>query len=419
MKIPLFQRLLKNNYLLFAVAVVISLVIWGYLSFSSPSTDTTFTISGVPIQMDISDEAKKLGLQIFTANEPTAAVTVSGNRTVLGLVNENDLVVTAASSSVNSPGNYTLPVAANKRSSRGNFQITNCTPSTVSVTIDYMKEANFKIQDGIIFYVEDNYYGSVSLSFNDVTVSGPQSEVAKVKKVVAKAVISSKLTSSRDVEARLVMYDENNNELSKGLMKMSIDTVTATVTVLPEKNVSVVPSFINKPEGLDVNDFLVSVSPSELLLAGSEEDLKKIDSVKTDDIDFSKIKNEKIDFDDLPINVPENCKNISNKLTAKVSLDLSSFSSKNFTVDNFAVEGLPEDYTYEVTSKSINVTVIGPKEDINKLTQKNITAVIDTSNSSGKTGSVEMPVTFRFSGVKTCWAYGTYHANVTISKKEA
>ena len=83
------------------------------------------------------------------------------------------------------------------------------------------------------------------------------------------------------------------------------------------------------------------------------------------------------------------------------------------------MEGLPEDYTYEVTSKSINVTVIGPKEDINKLTQKNITAVIDTSNSSGKTGSVEMPVTFRFSGVKTCWAYGTYHANVTISKKEA
>ena len=56
--------------------------------------------------------------------------------------------------------------------------------------------------------------------------------------------------------------------------------------------------------------------------------------------------------------------------------------------------------------------------DIEKLQASDITAVIDTSNAAGKTGSVEMPVTFRFKTGTSCWAYGTAQANVTIIKKE-
>ena len=78
---------------------------------------------------------------------------------------------------------------------------------------------------------------------------------------------------------------------------------------------------------------------------------------------------------------------------------------------------MSDQYTYKVTSKSVDVTVIGYKDDLDKMTAKQITAVIDTSNSSGKTGSVEMPVTFRFEGSTSCWAYGAYHANITITQK--
>lgn len=416
-KEPRHQRWLKNNYLLFAFALVISLVIWIYMSFASPNTDTTFTIGDVPVQIELSEEAQKMGLKVFGLTEPKASVTVSGNRTVLGLVNENDLLVTAAAGSINSAGNYSLPITATKRSSRGNYQITNTSPTTINVTVDYLKDSEFQLQEGIIFYVDDGYYGTVSLPYTVVNVSGPQSEVLKVKKAVAKATISGKLTSTREVDARIVLYDENNNEVPQDLLNLSVETMKATVTVLPEKKVPVEPGYVNKPSGLKLSDEMVSVTPSELLIAGPEENLSKITSVYTDTIDFSKIKNEKIDFDDLPIIIPEGCKNISNYPTAKVSLDLSSFASKVFKVDKFEVVGLSSQYTAEVTSKSINVTVIGPAADIEKLDSSKITAVIDTSTSPGKTGSVEMPVTFRFSGVDTCWAYGSYQANVTITKK--
>ena len=416
-KNSLFQRWMQNNYVLFAVALLISIVIWGYMTFNSSSNDTTFTINNIPIQIELSEDAQALGLQVFTEGETKASVTVSGNRTVLGMVNENDFTVTAAAGSIDSSGNYTLPVSANKRSTLGNFQITSSSPASISVTVDYFKSIDFQIQDGIVFYVEDGYYGTASLPYTTVSVSGPQSEILKIKKVVAKANVDGKLKESKDVDAIIVLLDENDNELSQKLLQLSYSAVKATVTVLPEKTVAVEPVFVNKPEGLEITSDMISITPGELLLAGPSEDLNKMKSVKLEPIDIKTIKNEKINFDELGIEIPENCKSISNYTSAKVTLNLSAMTAKTFTVDRCTVEGLPENYTSEVTSKSINVTVIGKKDEIDALTASQITAVIDTSASSGKTGSVEMPVNFKFSGASTCWAYGTYQANVTISSK--
>lgn len=412
-----FSRWMQNSYVLFAFAVLISLVIWVYMSFTSSGVDTSVTVSDVPIQIELSEESQNLGLRVFTSGDPKATVTVSGNRTVLGQIGEDDLSVTAAASSVNSAGNYSLSVNANKRSTMSNFDITSFSPSTISVTVDYQKESEFQIQDGIVFYVEDGYYGTATLPYNTVKISGPQTDILKIKKVVAKASIDNKLKKSTEVEANLVLLDENNNELSQKLLNLSIDSFKVSVTVLPEKTVAVEPVFVNKPEGLEITEDMISISPSSILIAGPENTLNKLKSVQLEPIDFSKLKNEKIDFDNLGINIPESCKSINNYSTAKVTLDLSSMTSKTFTVDKFVVEGLSDEYTSAVTSKSISVAVIGTKDDIDKLTASQITAVIDTSTASGKTGSVEMPVTFRFSGVTSCWAYGTYQANVTITKK--
>ena len=357
-KQSLFQRLMQKNYVIFIFALVISLVIWIYMSFNSTSVNTTFTIRDIPIQMELSEESRDLGLQVFPSGEAKASVTVSGNRTVLGLLNENDITVTAAAGSINSPdSNVTLPVSATKRSSRSNFEINSVSPTSITVTVDYYKESDFQIQDGVVFYLEDGYYGSTSLSVNSVKISG-------------------QLSKSVEADAALHLYDENNNELSQKMLNLSVESVKASVTVLPEKTVPVEAAFQNKPEGLEITNDMITITPPEIQLAGPTDTIDKLKSVKLEPIDFAGIKNEKIDFDNLGIVIPESCKSINNYTTAKVTLDLSQLSSKTFTVDKFVVEGLSDQYTYKVTSKSIDVTVIGYKDDLDKMTAKQITAAI-------------------------------------------
>lgn len=411
------NTLMMNNKFLLVLSVIISLVIWIYMSTGTTS-DTTLTLSNIPIQIDLSDEARNSGLQIFSGAEQTASVTVTGSRAILGTMSESDVTVTAAANTINSSGSYSLPVSATKTNPSSNFQITSAvTPSNINVVVDYLRESSFQIQENVVYKVADGYYASTSLATKSIVISGPQTEISKIDKVSATAEINGTLTDSSTTDAEIVLYDSSGNELSTDLLTMDFDKVKATVSVLPEKTVSVKPTFTNKPSGLEITDDMISVEPSTILLAGNKDILEKTDSVNLEAIDFSNLKNEKITFDALGIDIPTDCKNISNSTTAKVTLDLSGFTTKKFTVDNFTVKGLSDKYKSEITQKNISVTVIGPSSQIDDLSADSITGVIDISSSNGTTGSVQMPLVFTFKDADSCWVYGNYKANLTISEK--
>ena len=201
------------------------------------------------------------------------------------------------------------------------------------------------------------------------------------------------------------------------MLNLDFENVEASISVLPEKTVTLKPTFNNMPSGLNITQDMISVDPPSILLAGTQEVLNRTDSITLEAIDFANLKNETYTFE-LAIDIPSDCKNISNASTAKVTLDLSPLSSKTITVEHFTVNGLTSDYTSEITQKNIDIAVYGPKNQIDKLTGSNITAVIDTSSSSGTIGSVSMPVSFTLpESAAGCWVSGSYKANLTISEK--
>lgn len=412
----LFSRLMQKSYVLFLFALLISLVIWVYMSFSAnPSTDTTLNIADVAIQFESADESGK-GFQPFGVDDAKVSVTVSGDRTVLGLVKQSDLIATASIAGINSADYYSLPVLAKKVSNNAGFDVTDWTPRTIRVFVDYLEVKDYPIVPDITYHIEEGYYGQTTLSPSSVMISGPRTEVQKIDRVVARGSVSGQLKESREAEAKPVLLDKDGNEISQKLLTLSPATVKASITVWPKKTVSVEPVFSNKPAGIKITEDIVTVNPSELQLAGPAEELNKTDSVKLDPIDFSRLINEKRSLTKDMI-IPANCNNISNSATATVTIDLSSFSQKKMEVETFKVKGLSDNYNAVITTKSMNVTVYGSKSDIDKLKSQQITAVIDASNSSGKTGSVQLPVSFTFEGADTCWSYTADEANVIITKK--
>ncbi len=409
--------ILKNNKFLFILAVLISFSVWIYMSMGS-SNDTSLTISNIPIQIELPDESRDSGLQVFSGGEQTASVTISGNRAILGSITESDITVTAAANTISSTGTYQLSVSAAKTNPGQNFQIiSTVSPSTVSVFVDYLRESTFQIQENVVYKVADGYYASTALSSKNVVISGPQTEISRISKVSAVASIDNTLTESDSTEAKIVLYDKNGKEISTNLLTMDLYSVQAMVSVLPEKTVDIKPVFLNKPNGLNINDDIIKIEPDSILIAGPQKILNDTLSVNLEPIDFSTLKNEVKTFPSLGIDIPKDCKNISNSTTADVTLDLSKLSSKKFTVDKFTVEGLLNEYKADVTQKSISVTIIGPKKEIDNLKSNDITGVIDTSDSEGTTGSVQMPVSFTIKGTKSCWAYGSHKANLTITEK--
>lgn len=410
------NSLLQNNKFVFIAAILVSIGIWVYMSMGA-SNDTTVTVTNIPIQIELPADATDNGLQLFSGGEQTASVTVTGNRAILGSISESDITVSASAVSIATSGEYELNVIAAKSNPSASFTIQqNISPSTVKVYVDYFRESTFNIQDSVVYKVDDGYYASTSLSNDSVAIAGPQSTITKIAKVSAVAEINGTINQPTETSCNLRLYDENNNEISTDLLTMSVTTVDAAISVLPEKTVDVVPSFVNKPEGLKITDDMIKVEPATITLAATKDVLDKTDSVSIESVDFTTLKNTTVSFDDLGIDIPADSKNISNTSVAKFTLDLSGFESKTFTVDNFKTEGLSSEYKANITQNNLSVTIIGPKSQIDGLSASDITAVIDTKDYKGTTGSVQMPVTIKISGAGSCWAYGSYKANLTISQ---
>lgn len=411
------NKLFQNNKFLIVLALVISSITWVYMSMGT-TNDTSVTISNIPIQIELPDQLGNNGLQVFSDTEQTATVTVTGSRAVLGSISTKDITVTAATNGIDSAGTYQISLSAVKTNPSANFQIiSTVTPSNVNVIVDYLRETSFPIQENVVYKVADGYYASTSLASKNITISGPQTEIAKIAKVSASAELDGTLDDSTSTTANIILYDKSGNKISTDLLKMEFDTVEATISVLPEKTVKVVPEFVNKPDGLDLDDNMLSVEPSKILLAGPKNVLDSTDSVKLESIDFATLSNKRYEYDAQGINIPTDCKNISNSTAAKLILDLSDLSKKTFTVDSFKVSGLSSKYKADVTQTNMSVTVIGSEKELKDLKSSDIECVIDTSDQSGTVGSVQMPVTFKLKGTSTCWVSGSYKANITISEK--
>ncbi|WP_418546907.1 YbbR-like domain-containing protein [Ruminococcus bromii] len=411
------NKLFQNNKFLIILSLVISTITWVYMSMGT-TNDTSVTISNIPIQIELPDQLVNNGLQVFSDTEQTATVTVTGSRSVLGSISTKDITVTAATNGIDSAGTYQISLSAVKTNPSANFQIiSTVTPSNVNVIVDYLRETSFPIQENVVYKVADGYYASTSLASKNITISGPQTEIAKIAKVSASAELDGILDDSTSATADILLYDKSGNRISTDLLKMEFGTVEASISVLPEKTVKVVPEFMNKPEGLNLGDDMLSVEPSEILLAGPKKVLDNTKSIKLESIDFATLSNKRYEYNDQGINIPTDCKNISNSTAAKVVLDLSSLSKKTYTVDSFKVSGLSSEYKADVTQTNMSVTVIGSKKELENLKSSDIECIIDTSDQSGTVGSVQMPVTFKLKGTSTCWVSGSYKANITISEK--
>ena len=411
------NKLFQNNKFLIILSLVIATITWVYMSMGT-TNDTSVTISNIPIQIELPDQLVNNGLQVFSDTEQTATVTVTGSRAVLGSISTKDITVTAATNGIDSAGTYQISLSAVKTNPSANFQIiSTVTPSNVNVIVDYLRETSFPIQENVVYKVADGYYASTSLASKNITISGPQTEIAKIAKVSASAELDGILDDSASATADILLYDKSGNRISTDLLKMEFGTVEASISVLPEKTVKVVPEFMNKPEGLNLGDDMLSVEPSEILLAGPKKVLDNTKSIKLESIDFATLSNKRYEYNDQGINIPTDCKNISNSTAAKVVLDLSSLSKKTYTVDSFKVSGLSSEYKADVTQTNMSVTVIGSKKELENLKSSDIECIIDTSDQSGTVGSVQMPVTFKLKGTSTCWVSGSYKANITISEK--
>ncbi len=420
------SSLFNNSKFILLFSFVLSCFFW--VAFASQSNEiSTVIVTDVPVNVELSEQAKKDGLKVYRGDDIKVAVQIRGNRLTVGSVNKSDLQVVAQNtSSITFANTYALGLTARKIGVKSDYEVVSISPSVINVSVDKERIQNFTIEKNINTsevtlpvsnsdeYTE-YYLAKPVISEDRVTVSGPEQEVKKISTVQVYDRITGKQSENISKTLDVQLLDSDGEIIDNDLLNISPQKVNMTIQILPKKEIPIIPQFKNVPEGINVDE-LFSVKPSQITIAGTEDILDSIDYINLDPVDFNSLDPTKTQIT-CSISLPTGCINISNEEQARISLKMNNYSSTVVTVSNIELQNIPFGYKADVSTKSLSISVAGPTTVINQITSDNVKVSVDLSSlASGFEGSQELPVEIDLSELENCWCFSEYTVNVTIRK---
>lgn len=440
------NQLMNNNRFLLVLSFVLAIIIWFVVSIAySPQTDRT--ISQIPVEISFSDTNS--GYRAYSQTELFAKVDVNGKKYVVEQLGADSLVVSATVESVSSSGMYTLDLQARKKTSNADYTIVSISPSTVNVMIDVERQAEFKVSiDCVGATVSEVQRENENLLLEPtfvneansvLTVTGPESEVAKISYVTAVANVNEELSQSKGFTAGIVAYNNENTviyDANSGISDLryvtfSYETADITANVNLRKVVPLNYTTAGAPATLP-KITLHEITGSETIadnvvntigIKGAIDVISEIKEITLDGtVDFSKIDPAKPMSYRFELSLPaiagvtyDEYTNVTD-LYFVAMVDSSDIIARSFDVPagSIRVENLPEAYRANVQSALKGVTVLGPRSAVNNLSLSDLAVTVDGSAVTAA-GAANLTPTITIRGNKTCWVAGSYQVVVEIA----
>lgn len=416
------RKLIYNDKYLIIISIILAVIIWIVTSMNlSPETSKTIT---VPVTVDFSDSAaEQLGIKCFGDEKVDVDVTISCKKYLAKDITADDLNVYLQTNVVTSSGNYDVPIKVDT-SENADFKVTSYYPTVYKGYFDVEDEKTMDVD--VKFskndFIEEGYtMGQPLLSESTVTVKGPRSYVSQVASVSAIINVDNKLKTTTSMDLLATAFDSNGTKVNYVTIETGGENLTVTIPVLKEMELDVAVNFAGKPSRLNISDFNVSYSVNRVN-AGVLEDAN-ITKATIGSIDFSKLRagENKFTFNVESLDgfvILDNIKEI--EVTVNVPSD---YVAKNVSVnsDNIKIINVPEGYNASVVGISAGeVTAIGRENILESITSANVSLVVDLSGADAdkmNVGTHSYKTTTALGNSDTCWIYGDYTADVSITKK--
>ena len=419
------SRLFASSKFLLLVSFLLSCVFW--CIFTADSNEESITmVSDIPVTIQLSKQAEQEGLRVYRGGDTKVTVQIKGNRLTVGSISSSDIQVVAQNTnSVNVANTYALSLSAKKVGVKTDYEIISVSPSVINVTVDKERSKEFTIAKEIdtsqvtLPIIKDStyYLSQPVLSHDTITVIGPEQEVKNISKVQVSDVITGQKKENITKTLKVQLLDSSGELIENDLLTITPAQVDVTIQVLQQKEVKVVPSFANLPNGINPNEIL-KIEPSTVTVAGSDDIINALTQITLDPVDFSQLDPTTTQMT-RNITLPTGCINISGEQQAKLLFNLNDYTSKVFTISDIQLKNVPSGYMGQVTTKSLSVSIAGPKEVLSEIEKSDITATVDLSTlADGFEGSQEMQVIISMPQLNDCWCFNSENTvNVSIKEK--
>jgi small nuclear ribonucleoprotein (snRNP)-like protein len=410
---------LNNNLAIVIYAVVISIILWFVISITIyPTTPKTF--SNIPIEIDISGtSAESNGLSVIKSSTEKVSVTIKGNRSSIGNLKSDDIVAKAVVDNVTEAGEKNLKIEVSCKNSSVNFQVSEIKPSSVTVMFDTISTREFEVNvEAPNITAADN----LDIDTNDfkctpsvMEITGPSKQLDSIEKVSVlvdneQTIDSAYTFHSSDV----ILYDKNDSKIDSSGVTFDTTDFTIDIPVYMKKELNLSYDIKYAPSNFDISSLGLEMNVESIILASPNTEIENLDSWNIGSIPLYDID---LDFNkQFTIEIPENYKNLSNISSVNVTLDTEGLEKKTVTVNDISIVNAPSDYNCTVNTYGLVFDIIGPEEDIEEITEKDIIVTVDLLKYNIQSSTFTADATISFPNYDKVWAVGLQKVSVSAEQ---
>lgn len=376
----------RNNLSLAIYSVIIAIIAWVIISTTLyPSVPKT--IENIPLDVDITGtSAAENGLSIISCDVTSVTVEILGSRAQVGNLNNENIKAQIDASSVSSAGTKKLSIIITSDSGI-QYQVKSVTPSTATVVFDKYETINLPVKPLIpkISFdknktVDDSEF---SCEPDTIEITGPSAQLSKISACYAVSNKEITLDSSYTVASdEIQLYSADGALIDQSSLKFNTTGFIINIPVLTQKTVGLEVSVINAPGTFDTDCLKFNMSADSITIA-SKNSMSDI----PDTLEIGKI-----DLRDLDIGYSQTFKlqnvldasnyiNMSKLESVTVTLDDTGLAKKDLIISSFSVSNPPDkSYDYEVLTKQLDITLVGPEEVLSEITSSDIVADVNLLN---------------------------------------
>lgn len=382
------------------------------------------TVQDVPINYANSASTyTSQGLDIVEKPDIEAVdVKVTGNSTIIGNIQNSDIMVYPSYAGVSSAGKVTLRLQArlvNTTDFPGNIECVVENPKTIDVVFDEVSEKTLPITvDASAVSVADGYMLNKTTAVPaEITLRGPTSELDQVASVVATVPGDGELSDTTTVPATLELRDENGETFTPQYTTMDSETANVTLTIYQVRELPLVVDFIGTPTNFDTKSLKYSLSQDTLRVAGPARTVSALEELTVTDFDLAREFELGRDYQRL-VELPAGIVSLDGVTSVTLSFDTEDMASTTLNISNIKLINVPSNYEIEILSSLVSgVTLYGPADEIEAISADSVVAQIDCQSVNLTVGQQSIPVTIQIPSSTRVFATGSYTVQCEVVAK--
>ena len=267
---------------------IVAFGIWIYVvNITTQDFEKTFNL--IDIDIDGWEELEdRTNMSVVNLEESKVSITVKGLRSDIAKLSEKDFSAYIDISKLTESGKHSLEVSVNLPNT---VSLVSRYPETVVVSVDENVQREIGVEINVTEYSMDTIYemGEPKSDINSVIVKGPSDVVDRIKSAQAYINLGTVMTSTV-IRTEVVLVDKSGNPIDATYLSIDNKSVTVTVPVTMEKNVSLMCTYL---PGVSASDYSsVYVSTEKIKVKGDPKVLNELDFVSIFALDGNDVSTE-------------------------------------------------------------------------------------------------------------------------------